>query len=293
MPTTETDIRHSETRRPLLSWQQHHIRVVWAYVGDFPHGLRLGAGPETPWRVWQLTRGRAVVTYRQHTLVVEAGQGAFLPPSPLTLELAPGTVLRSVALAEHTHADRGLLDELVPQVLPGTKALKDALSALVAWVRQQVGRVDSGRPMAFDALDAQAYGEHLALVWTLVGHLRSVAEATTPVPHPVDPRLVRLLAVLQAHATTAFPDKAALAELLGLSWRRIEQLCRLHWDESPQQIHDRLRTREACQRLGQPAVPIKQIAFALGFPSAVRFSQWFSRQTRRSPQAFRQHEHLV
>jgi AraC-like DNA-binding protein len=295
MPETETDIRHYEMRLPLPGWQEHQLRLVWGYVGRFPQGFRAGVQPTTPFRVWQVLSGRATVTYRQHTLVVKAGEVAFLPPSHLSLELERGTVLRSLALEEQALAGQGLLGAIPPVNLSPTAPLVKTIAGLITWAQRHGDAGASGHPTAFASLDAEAYGRYLALVWSLMGHLLSAAHTpTSRMPaRPIDPRLHRLLGLIQAHAATRFPDKAALAGMLGLSWRRIEQLCRQHWDESPQQLHDRLRAREACHRLSHADVPIKLIAFDLGFPSAVRFCQWFTRQTHRSPRAFRKLEQLV
>jgi AraC-like DNA-binding protein len=285
----------SEILRPLSEWETVRLRLVWLYEADFPQGHRSGANPSVPFRLWRILAGRATVTYPTGTIAGEAGDWLVLPVAAQAQRLWPNTRLFSLALVDLSSSLAAALQTLKPCRLQSeTPELAPMLAQLQAWAATQGTQMGSGRQMVFQPMAISTYRQGQDLLWGLLDLLHRFAgpgpamqrlRTTEP-----DPRLARVLSMLAVHACTPFPDKAALATMAGLSWRRVEQLCRTHCDASPQVLHDRLRLAEAGRQLDVPHRSVKTIAYALGFPSSTQFSHWFKRQTGLSPAAWRQRE---
>lgn len=287
MSVGETSMRRGEILRPHQVWARQRLGLFWIYAGEFPRGARSGPSSAVPFRVWGIQKGQVRITYRTGTLVGGPGDWLVLPELPLGHVIAPGSTLVSLAL-DTAAGDGGMLGGLRPTCIRGgAPALTTAVAALQAWAAEH-GTVLQSRQMRFAAMTAAQYGAQQALLWQIAGLLLDLAPADDG--QASDPRLRLLLDLLERSSDAAFPRPALLARTCGLSWRRIQQLCREQWDETPRGLHDRLRTRAAVRRLAQPTAAIKETAHAVGFASADRFSHWFKRQVGVSPQAWRRRQ---
>lgn len=80
---------------------------------------------------------------------------------------------------------------------------------------------------------------------------------------------------------------AHLASLIGLSERHFARCFRAATGQSVHAFVDQARLRRAMTLLAEPDLPIKQVAFALGFAGPANFSDAFLRQSGERPAAFR------
>jgi AraC-like DNA-binding protein len=255
--------------------------------------MELGRNVSVPHRLWHVAgaSGGVEVRYPSHRVIGLPGDCLFIPPGFERQIIRPGTRLLSIAIEFG-----GTVDELLTNV--HSTRLPKSVSVTIIRSIHQLRRLLTGlgvvtrtaQHLDMQRLALSEYGRLQAALWTIVGTVLDHTHAPTDGTNAataVDPRFRRLLMELTSGAGRPFPDTKELSRLVGLSWRRIEQLFQSELRCSPKVAHDRLRAREACRRLNDRECPIKFIAFSLGFSSAARFSQWFTRQTGRSPLNFR------
>lgn len=288
MSADEIDMHRDEILHPYQFWMRQGLGLFWIYEGNFPRGARSTGGAVVPFRVWGVRTGAVRITYRTGTIVGGPGDWLVLPELSLGHVISTGSTLVSLAL-DTVASDGGVLGGLRPMCIRGgTPALVGAVAALQAWAVGH-GTVLSSRQMRFTSMTAAQYGTQQSLLWQITGILLDLAPSE-PRGDALDTRLHLLLELLEHASDAAFPRPSQLAHACGVSWRRIQQLCREQWDETPRELHNRLRTRSAVRWLAQPETAIKEIAHSVGFPSADRFSHWFKRQVGISPQVWRRRQ---
>jgi len=81
---------------------------------------------------------------------------------------------------------------------------------------------------------------------------------------------------------------SSLAASLLLGERRLRDLLRGHLGMTAQAWMERRRLNAACEELTSHDMPLKQIAFTLGFRHPPHFTAWFKRHTGLTPTAFRE-----
>ena len=79
----------------------------------------------------------------------------------------------------------------------------------------------------------------------------------------------------------------ALAESLGLSYESFRKKFRIHKNISPAQYRIQKRLEQAMRLLIEDRMPIKEIAFDLGYASAASFTKIFQKTTGQPPATFR------
>lgn len=279
-----------EIRQPPRAWAELRLEMYWASTGDYPQGMPRTRPAVAPFRLWGVTRGSVEVAYAAETVRGSTGDWLLLPALVQRQRLAPGTVLTSLAIESTTAAGAALLRAIRPQRLaPPPPELVAAGNGLLAWAQAHAVHQPNQR-LRLLPVTATAYGAQQALLCRLAGVLAGCAPRAaegTPSGASADPRLRQLWTALAAHAAAAFPPVALMESTTGLGWRRLEQLCRRDWGQSPREVHQGMRLNEAYRRLGDDERPIKEVARALGFASADRFSHWLRRATGRSPQQWR------
>ena len=283
----EITMSPDEIRQPPRAWAELRLEMYWASTGDYPQGMPRTRHAVMPFRVWGITQGSAEVAYADETVRGGAGDWLLLPALVQRQRLAPGTRLTSLAIESPTPEGAALLRAIRPQRLaPPASELIAAAEGLLRWAEAHAVHQPSQR-LRLLPVTAAAYGEQQALLCRLVGVLAGYAPGASS-GSSTDTRLRSLWSTLAAHAAESFPPVALMESCTGLGWRRLEQLCRRDWGQSPREIHQHMRLNEAFRRLNDDERPIKEVARALGFASADRFSHWLRRATGQSPLQWRQ-----
>lgn len=275
-----------EIRQPPRAWAEQRLELYWAYTGSYPQGMPKTRHALAPFRIWGVRQGAAEVAYADTTICGVAGDWLLLPALMQRQRIAPGTILSSLALDSPMPGGVGLLRAIRPQRLASERSgLPTVADGLLAWAAEHAVRLPNQR-MRLPPMTAAVYGELQTLLSRLAGVLVGLAPAPATAVS-TDPRLRHLWTMLAAHATAAFPPVPMMESCTGLGWRRLEQLCRRDWGQSPREIHQCMRLAEALRLLDDHAQPIKSLARALGFAGPDRFSHWLRRTTGRSPQQWR------
>lgn len=163
---------------------------------------------------------------------------------------------------------------------------------VVAWA--EVGRLPMSRAADGRWLIEQPWAsgfearlEARRRLLALVSHaLERLAEpsAARPAEHPAIARVRQIIAQSPGRP----PRLVELAASVGVSPNYLSSLFAREMRTTLRQYADQQRIDLAKQQLLDPARPIKQVAYALGFADPYHFSKVFHRVTGASPSAFRQ-----
>ncbi|OBX36211.1 HTH-type transcriptional regulator CdhR [Halomonas elongata] len=102
-----------------------------------------------------------------------------------------------------------------------------------------------------------------------------------------DPMLDRAIALMETHLEAPLGIQA-LADELGLSWRRLERLFERHLGQTPRHFYLERRLAHAHQLLIDTRHSVMDIALASGFASASSFTRAFRRRYGLTPSQLRQ-----
>ncbi len=235
-----------------------------------------------PELLWLVRRGSAKVTTRNGTFVARPGQVLYAAPSVRSQCFEPGTVLLSIGLEDRIGAESWLVTQSVlvgkppRQVVRLTERLCRRSGALQArldpcGIRMLAGA--SAEPEAWLCLDA------LFLRWqaAVVAMARRAGAVLAAPTRAVDARVRRALATLAAQPWALSTAPAALAEAVGLSRRRLEQLVSAHTGTGVAELRAQHRLAQAKQLLRTPGAAVKSVAATLGFRTSTAFVLWFRR----------------
>lgn len=217
------------------------------------------------------------------------GDWVFLPRGRRRQAFRPGTRIWSIGYRAGDDATGGWFDDLIilrdrPLMATATERLFAILDAadpdLIA--RQ---RLITSQRLPLDVclrIDA-AFREWLATVaLTLDG-----AGARTSGSAPMDGRIATCLDLIIDDPWSPQTTPEALARRVQVSRRRLEQLFRQACGCGLAEHRRLIQIRLAGDLLDRADIPIKQVAFRLGFASTAAFSTWYRRNAGMAPQAWR------
>jgi AraC-like DNA-binding protein len=102
-----------------------------------------------------------------------------------------------------------------------------------------------------------------------------------------DARIVTTLQRLDSFPLSGRLRESAIAAEVGLGVSQFVRIFREEMGETPKQYFDQRRRAYCRQMLGATSVPIKEIAYNLGFSRLSDFSAWFKHQFDMPPRTFR------
>lgn len=143
--------------------------------------------------------------------------------------------------------------------------------------------------------EAMPLGRALALRAELTVFFAELLRRTERIGLTFSPVRVHDARVRESHrflAQAGFRDawtRESLAAAQGVSASRLDRLWRRELGRTPRRFWDERLLAAARERLQRDDRPVKELAYDLGFTSAVRFSQWFKQHQGESPRAFRAH----
>lgn len=97
--------------------------------------------------------------------------------------------------------------------------------------------------------------------------------------------LVEFLSLLHQHFTST-KSAAAYADLMGITYKTLNQLCTQAVGKTPKQLIDEHTVLEAKRRLAIEQTQVTQLAYELGFDDSGNFVKYFKKHTLMTPSAF-------
>ena len=93
------------------------------------------------------------------------------------------------------------------------------------------------------------------------------------------------LSLVEKHFTFT-KDAAEYAEMMGMSYKTLNQLCKLATNQTPKKIIDAHTILEAKRRLAIEDIQVTQLAYELGFEEVSNFAKYFKKHTLVTPNKF-------
>ena len=207
------------------------------------------------------------------------GQLVFVPADvPLVMRGRGGSI--HMARMEFEAACFPIVSEMLRVVQPcSLGALVDMQSSAVTRLLNELAREAQAPDLGSDVV-LQGFGGLIAA--EIARHLRNIDRGE---PHfRLDPALARQF--VEANLARRITLKE-IAAIYGLSERHLSRMFRLSCGASVHRFIETIRMEHARRLLVETALPLKQIAYELGYSDQAAFSVAFSRATRMSPSSFR------
>lgn len=271
----------------LRDWAGLSCRPVYIYDRTFPvAGMSWEGfgGPHTA--AWLLRSGTASVTTGRHEITARAGEWMVPSRARHRSRFSKDASILSVRFFATWPDGRALLGPDRGMVLKAeaTPTLTRLAKRLERFAAKNFIRADT--VMEWKRADALQYLElnrHF-FAW-LEEFVRLMSAAGCP---PTTPALADERALEAAHVLNTLPlteewNMEGLARRVGVSVAQLNRLFVAAFGATPKAYHLERRKRAATHLLGEEALPVKQVAPALGFSSACYFTAWFRAQFGEPP----------
>lgn len=282
--------------RPVLrlaDWSSLVLSLNWVYESPVPpDGQGKRSNPDLS--AWLLLRGSVRVRFKgRAVLTAAAGDWVLLPVGERVQNFSEDAVLLSVCWKANWPDGRALFDHGLPVVVASSSfpALRDVAEKLLDFSRTQLqdDPLPTWRLRASVRVAAETFLEskRLLLEWQQQVIRVLAAQQVYPSLHEVpDERVLLALEHLDylplRHAVKV--DK--VASQVGLSTSQLNRLFARYLGHTPKAHLHLRRISEARHLLQSGDMPVKEVAYQVGFSSQSAFCHWFTQQVGCTPTRF-------
>ncbi len=240
---------------------------------------------------WFIEHGTVTVAYaRGEKVRAGAGEWLFLRADEGRQHFTQGARLMSLRFHLRLRGGKPLFTRAKDVVVSGAMGgrLREAARRLVA----EFERVDAPGTL-YVARDRLSLVDNFRIESAFMNWLRFYVEAmeaageTPEAATEGDPRVTKALTLIEEHRMRDKFSEAELARRCGLSVNQLGRLFRARQGVSPFQYYEGRRMELARHALAKSSLPVKEVAFELGFSSPPHFSNWFIERAGVSPRAWR------
>lgn len=236
--------------------------------------------------VWLIHRGSATLQVSGECLKVSAGEGVLLPAGPREQAFSADVDFHSLSFFANWPDGRSLFPQKTPWVFKGNQA---ALIQVMDGIQDLFAHAVSAHSF-FSFREQVPLETFLDLQQQLPKFLKLLIQLLESDGHAIrenremDERVLRAIEFMeQYHWQQGSLRLRDLAKSCGLSASHLDRLFRLELDSSPMKWMNRLRQQKARRLLQTGHLPVKQVAYELGFLSLSHFSRWYREQTGHPP----------
>lgn len=275
-----------------LDFYSLQLRLVWAnsrvVEERFREGLSLSGEAETV--AWFIEKGSVEVTYERETVRAEAGEWLFLRAGKGHQRFAPESRVLSIRFQLLFRGGKPLFERAKDRVLRGERAL--AILTVARRLVAEFERVEEAGTL-YVARERLALLDNFRIETAFMAWLGAYVETMLVQGErdlalgKRDDRVVKALELIEDHRMRDKFSEAELARACGLSVNQLGRLFRAEQGVSPFQYYESRRLDLARHALTESSLPVKEVAFELGFSSAPHFSNWFSEHAGMSPRIWR------
>jgi AraC-like DNA-binding protein len=277
--------------RPLrfTDWADLRTFLHWLYEGE--PGLRQFRGDHATCSAWHLHAGRVrVAAHGGPVRLARAGQWVLLPAGPNEFDFSDNARILSLHYQADWPDGRPLFPHRHPVVVDGSAY--PSLLQVVSPLRRIVARRFPGIGIELfrQSVDLPTFFRFQQRLQAWLLCLADVmAEAKVPLstPDPGDERAMMARRLLDAQLRRQPFAERELPGLVGLSSRQLDRIFVQQFGRTPRAYAEERRVETARRLLRQDGLPIKQIAFQLGFRQPSYFTHWFRARVGLSPLAWR------
>lgn len=279
----------SPDRLERANWFRSHTELVWVHDGPLAAEHRDrpfdGALPAA----WFIRDGHLTLTFPDETCRALPGQWIFPPARVGHAAFSPDIRLLSIRFLAHWPDSSPLFDFprciIVPSV--NTRALEHSGTELARIARESLGDLHTGMRAGQTTFPAHLHLQQAFLTWlrdyVQVMHVLGIQPQ---LPHAADQRIPQALEYIDRNLP-GHVSEAAIARHISMSVSQLNRLFLRHLHMTPKALISQRLLRDARQDLEFTRIPIKTIAYRLGFNSLPHFTRWFTKRTTQTPSAYR------
>jgi AraC-like DNA-binding protein len=274
----------------LVNWSGMRLGVYWAYEGT-PAATRSTTRVDAQ-TAWLLTAGRVQFRYRGQDVAARAGSWIILGANREEHEFSEQARLLSICFRAEWLTGRAFFDDSVPIVLQA-----HAHPKLERFARRLARSSTHVAPAAGADLMRQrtTFAKYLSLQQAYFGWLSELSETLqragrlADATGPADERVIQAVRLLDQWPLDEALDEHVVARQVGVSKSHLHRLVSVQAGVSPHAYLEKRRLKAARERLLHESLPVKTIAYQLGFHDTSHFTNWFKQRTGSTPTHFRKH----
>lgn len=283
----------SNTRHSVHEWAALQPDLLWIFDAPVAAGKERYSGErDRQISAWLIREGGARIKADGVEITAGPGEWLFCQGRNVFQEIEAGTVLLSIRCQLGWPNYKPMFEGGPVQVFDA--AAHPSVERCAKTLLKFAGHIHWDAPFRYltdQRVDFHAYVryESALMHWiaSLVKALHAQGVDIQPA-HLDDDRLARCCKLLDTLPPgEPFPSEA-IEQIAGISLSQINRLCRAEHGCSLQTYRKRRRLERAAIQLKDPSIPIKEIAYNLGFIQLSHFSAWFKRHTEKAPRDYRQ-----
>ena len=293
-----TDVPSPNTQCSLYDWMNLRSELLFIVDSPIPAGAGDRAGKrEREFSAWLVRRGWARIESDGEKAEARAGEWLICSGRRITQTFSPNVHLLAMRVRQNWPDGSALFAGGSVTVLKAARhpALERNAGRLQGLVEKLRWAGDGGIDprTTFQWRNRMDYRAFMAYQRHLQAWLLALADGMEEegrrlkVPDGGDPRLAKVCQLLDTMPEGSAYPRAKLAEEGGLTLGRLNQLFYKTYGLTTHRYWERRRLEQARIALDNPMIPIKQVAFDLGFGRLSHFSRWFKRGGGVSPRGYR------
>lgn len=274
----------------IQDWTTLRLYPLWIYEGE-PRMRVAGPDWQTTTQFYYLERGSVTVTTDHGRATAAAGSWMISTSLKREHRFSEDARMISVNMKVHWADDRPLYPDDPPLAVRGSAYPR--LGKAARTLLRLIGGFP-GSPQLLEAMRRPAtlsgYVRIREATHALVLAYASAMEDAGRLPNPAvvgDPRAADAQRVLDTHRLTWWVDHKQLAKGLGLSESHLSRLFVEQFGVTPHQYELRRRVMRAQELVSASTLPVKQVAYLLGFRQPSHFTAWFRKHAGSSPRRYR------
>lgn len=287
----------STQQSKFLDWSRLRTELLWAYEGPplKPHYHT----PETKDTVicWFLLDGSAEVASRScGKITVNTGQWLFLPPDKTSHDFSDDAAIISLRVVVHWPDGQPLYNHKqwivfehqdYPQLLPAARKMIQQAQRIVRKSSDPQMEMTRLASVSCDLTDYLAL-EHATIRWVDCYHkiMKMLGIKQTTI-EPMDMRVSSCMRYIEQLAPDRKYDEPELAKSHGLSVSQLNRLFIQATGSTIKTYAENLRFNDASKQLITTHIPLKELAYLLGFKQQSHFASWFKKRTGLYPKDYR------
>lgn len=289
MPTEDNPINEILLR----DWWTLRLSLIWAYWAQPVSRKHYEADPGSSFQIWRVDAGYVRLRSRSKWSRGRSGEWLVMAGDKQGHEFSGDAKLLSINLVAHWMDDQPLFAlngplrmdaSEVPRLNRRGEDLVRACPAFALPHRQVPAMLaEPSSPQEF--MRIRACFHSFVEVW-IEAMLAAGARLTRT--GRIDPRCAEAIRHIDANAVCGRVDQRQLARRVGLSVSQLNRLFVRDIGITPETYQQRERINHAKRAVIESTVPIKQIAYSMGFRHLSHFSVWFRRKVGCSPRNYRE-----
>ncbi len=290
MPPKDTSHASQEPAVRWREWVNLRTTLSWIYEGHVQPKFQRGSFSPDHMGAWLIKRGSVLL--RQEDKTIEASAGDWLIPWPgfRYQEFSPDAEILSVRFRAAWPDNKPLFDRGLSVTFPAREFPR--LERLAREILCSARTIIPGEPvhLAQEAVPFERYIVVNMMFMRWLGEFHTVLCRLGVRPARAGLRDERVIAALQRLDSLTLSHRLSegrLAKESGLGESQLVRLFRHETGETPKQYFDQRRRNYCREMLTASDVPIKEVAFALGFKRLSDFSAWCKRHFGLSPRRVR------